>query len=169
MAIIDRESSLELPPQFIIHETTHWAVNHHMTSALPGYLMLGAKAHVNSLAQLSGPALAELGGLMAEIQNALETQLNPKWLYISRFGHDPRYPIHFHFIPVYHWVEELFWKDARYRLLETFTTNENAQTLTDGAELTLFIWREFGERPMPPAIQGPSISQVIECLRTSFN
>jgi len=26
-------------------------------------------------------------------------------------------PIHFHVIPIYDWVEELFWKDARYRPL----------------------------------------------------
>lgn len=90
-----------------------------------------------------------------------------KWLYINRFGHDTGYPIHFHFIPVYHWVEELFWKDVRHRLLETFGTHENAQTLTDGAQLTLFIWRKFGESLTPPTIQGPSISQVIEGLRTS--
>lgn len=159
---------MELAPQFVVHETTHWLVNHHLASALPGYLMLGSKTHVNSLAQLPDAALAELGGLMANIQRTLETQLNPKWLYISRFGHDPRYPIHFHFIPVYDWVEQLFWKDSRYRLLETFATQENAQALTDGAELTLFIWREFGESPTSPTIQGPSISQVIESLRESF-
>ncbi len=153
---------------FIVHETNHWTVNHHMASSLPGYVMLGSKAHANSLTQLPAPALAELGGLMADIQSVLEAQLDPKWLYISRFGHDPRYPIHFHFIPVYEWVEELFWNDARYRLLETFGTQENAQTLTDGAELTLFIWREFGESPTPPAIQGPSIDHVIERLRQSF-
>ncbi|UZE20242.1 HIT family protein [Pseudomonas sp. B21-054] len=159
---------MELAPPFILHETSHWTVNHHLASALPGYLMLGAKAHVNSLAQLPASALAELGGLMADIQSILETQLNPKWLYISRFGHDPRYPIHFHFIPVYDWVEALFWEDTRYRLLETFGSQGNAQTLTDGAELTLFIWREFGESPTPPPIQGPSIEQVIERLRQSF-
>jgi diadenosine tetraphosphate (Ap4A) HIT family hydrolase len=166
--IINTESTLEITPDFILDETPHWVVNHHLASALPGYLMLGSKHHVNSLAQLPGPALAELGGLMANIQSVLETQLNPKWLYISRFGHDPRYPIHFHFIPVYDWVEELFWKDARYRLLETFGTQENIQTLTDGAELTLFIWREFGESPTLPPIQGPCISQVIERLREAF-
>jgi diadenosine tetraphosphate (Ap4A) HIT family hydrolase len=159
---------LQLPPQLILHETSHWTVNHHLASALPGYLMLGSKAHVNALTQLPAPALAELGGLMAQIQHALETHLRPKWIYISRFGHDPRYPIHFHFIPVYDWVEALFWKDARYRLLQTFGHQENAQALTDGAELTLFIWREFGESPTPPAIQGPSVDQVIERLRQAF-
>lgn len=58
--------------------------------------------------------------------------------------------------------------DSRYWLLETFGTQENAQTSTDDAELTLFIRREFGESPTPPAIQGPSISQVIERLRQAF-
>lgn len=159
---------MEPAPPFILHETNHWTVNHHLASALPGYLMLGAKAPVNSLAQLPASALTELGGLMARIQSVLEIQLKPKWLYISRFGHDPRYPFHFHFIPVYDWVEESFWQDARYRLLETFGLKENAQALTDGAELTLFIWREFGESPTPPPLQGPSIEQVIERLRQSF-
>lgn len=159
---------MELAPHFIIHETPHWILNHHLSSALPGYLMLGSRTHVNSLAELSDDTLAELGGLLATIQKTIESQLKPKWLYISRFGHDPGYPIHFHFIPVYHWIEDLFWKDARYRMLETFATNENAQSLTDGAELTLFIWREFGENPEPPATQGPTINQVIDELRRSF-
>ncbi|AWM92906.1 HIT family protein [Pseudomonas sp. 31-12] len=160
---------MEVAAHFIILETEHWLLNHHLSSALPGYLMLGAKTHVNSLAELPDAALAELGGLMANIQKTLELQLKPKWLYISRFGHDPRYPIHFHFIPVYAWVEDLFWKDARYRLLQTFASLENAQSLTDGAELTLFIWREFGESLEPPEAQGPSINQLIDDLRQSFN
>ena len=159
---------MEIAPRFIIHETDHWILNHHMSSALPGYLMLGSRTHANSLADLPECALAELGGLLAAVQKAIESRLKPKWIYINRFGHVPGYPIHFHFIPVYHWVEELFWKDARYRLLETFATAENAQSLTDGAELTLFIWREFGESPEPPATQGPSINQVIDDLRGSF-
>ena len=159
---------MEVAPRFIIHETAHWILNHHLSSALPGYLMLGSRTHVNSLAELPDGALAELGGLLANVQKTIESQLKPKWLYISRFGHDPGYPIHFHFIPVYHWVEDLFWKDKRYRLLGTFGTYENATSLTDGAELTLFIWREFGESPEPPPIQGPSTDQVIDLLRGSL-
>ncbi|MNF33871.1 hypothetical protein D3C76_1181380 [compost metagenome] len=159
---------MDIAPRFIVHETDHWIVNHHMASALPGYLMLGSRAHVSSLSELPGAALAEMGSLLARTQRVVETQLGPKWLYISRFGHVPGNPIHFHLIPVYDWVEELFWKDERYRLLETFATPGNAQSLTDGAELTLFIWREFGESNDPPAIQGMSIDQAIERLRPAF-
>lgn len=151
---------MALPPRFILHETPHWIINHHLASALPGYVMLGSRVPVDSL--------AELGGLLARTQSILETLLAPKWLYISRYGHVPGHPIHFHFIPVYHWVEDLFWQDSRYRALEAFATPSNAQSLTDGAELTLFIWREFGERPTPPAIHGPSVDEVIERLRQAF-
>ncbi|MDH4609966.1 HIT family protein [Pseudomonas sp. BN102] len=159
---------MEIAPGFIVHETDHWIINHHMASALPGYLMLGSRKKVSSLSELPGAALAELGGLLARTQQVVETQLRPKWLYISRFGHVPGHPIHFHVIPIYDWVEALFWKDERYRQLENFATPDNAESLTDGAELTLFIWREFGERHDPPPIQGLSISQAIERLRAAF-
>jgi hypothetical protein len=36
---------------------------------------------------------------------------------------------------------------------------------TDGAELTLYIWREFCESPTPPAIPRPSIDEVVERLK----
>jgi diadenosine tetraphosphate (Ap4A) HIT family hydrolase len=159
---------MEIAPQFIIHETDHWIINHHLANALPGYLMLATKMHTSSLAELSSAALAELGGLLARTQQAIEQQLLPKRLYIGRFGHDPGWPIHFHFIPVYAWVEDLFWNDARYRQLETFAYAENALSSTDGAELTLFIWREFAENPTPPKTQGPSIGEVIQSLRSAF-
>ena len=156
---------MHIDPAYILHETEHWLLNHHLGSALPGYLMLGAKMPINSLADLPEAALAEMGGLLAKIQRVMEVQLQPKWLYISRYGHVPGYPIHFHFIPVYDWVEALFWKDQRYRALQTFGSIADGQPLTDGAELTLFIWREFGESPTPPAIEGPSVGEVIEGLR----
>lgn len=159
---------MKIAPSFILHETEHWRLNHHMSSSLPGYLMLGVKESVHSLADLPEPALAELGGLLANTQRIVETRLQPKWLYISRFGHMPDVPLHFHFIPVYDWVEALFWQDERYRLLDTFAAPTAGQTLTDGAELTLFIWREFGESATPPVAQGPSVDVVIKRLREAF-
>ena len=35
----------------------------------------------------------------------------------------------------------------------------------DGAELTLYVWREFCESLNPPAIPGPSVCEVIEDLK----
>ena len=156
---------MQIDPAYILFETEHWLLNHHLASKLPGYLMLGAKAPVDSLADMSDAALAELGGLLAKTQRVMEAQLKPKWLYISRYGHLPGFPLHFHFIPVYDWVEDAFWRDERYRRLQDLGSQDLAKTLTDGAELTLFVWREFGESLIPPVIHGPSLAQVIGNLR----
>ncbi|MDH4564211.1 HIT family protein [Pseudomonas sp. BN411] len=158
---------MEIPADLIVHQTDHWILNHRLDSALPGYLMLGSRARVEAFHELPDEALLELGPLMARTQRVMERLLEPCRLYIGRYGHVPGWPIHFHCIPVYGWVEELFWRDERYRLLETFAGGE-PQTATDGAELTLFVWREFCERPDPPAIQGPGRGEVIERLRAAF-
>ena len=159
---------MDIPPRYIIHESLHWVVNHRIDSALPGYVMLGAKQMANSLAALPIEALAELGALQARTQHAIETVLQPRRLYISRFGHEAGHSIHFHFIPIYPWTEMLFWQDERYRSLQAFGSLDTAVPQTDGAELTLFIWREFCERPDPPVIQGPSTDKVIDLLRQAF-
>ncbi|GLZ86476.1 HIT family protein [Metapseudomonas resinovorans] len=156
-----------LNSSFIIHQTDHWILNHRLNSALPGYLMLGSRARVDAFHELPQEALLELGPLMAQTQRAVEQALQPRRFYIGRYGHVPGWPVHFHCIPVFDWVEELFWRDERYRVLETFAGGE-PESVTDGAELTLFIWREFCERPDPPAIQGPGVEAVIERLRAAF-
>lgn len=163
------ESRLQIPGEMIIHETEHWVINHNFASVLPGYLMMGSKAPVDSLADLAPAALHEFGELLARTQSIVQTVLAPKRVYMSRYGHSSGYPIHFHLIPVYPWVEQLFWEDPRYRLLEAFANPQKAETRTDGAELTLFIWREFGERGLPPATEGPSIAEVIQQLRYAFS
>ncbi|OXR57528.1 HIT family protein, partial [Pseudomonas aeruginosa] len=38
----------------------------------------------------------------------------------------------------------------------------------DGAELTLFVWREFCERADPPAVRGMDRQQAIAGLRRAF-
>lgn len=159
---------MEIPPSLVIHETTHWLINHRLDSHLPGYLMLSAKQMTHSLATLPNEALAELGVLQAQIQQTIEINLHPNRLYIGRFGHDAGHSIHFHFIPIYPWVEALFWQDERYRSLQTFGSLPIQSNQTDGAELTLFVWREFCERPDPPPIEGPSIGQAIAALRQAF-
>lgn len=159
---------MDISPRFIIHESPYWIINQRMDSALPGYLMLSAKEVTNSLAALPAEALAELGTLQSKIQASIEAHLQPKRLYIGRFGHEAGYSIHFHFIPIYHWVEALFWSDDRYRLLQTFGSLDSNVPRTDGAELTFFVWREFCERRDPPLIEGPSIDRVISTLRYEF-
>ncbi|AGS20820.1 HIT family hydrolase protein [Rhizobium etli bv. mimosae str. Mim1] len=158
---------LQIPERFHVAETHGWLVNHRMNAALPGYLMISSKTDTNDLSELSEAALRELGPLLATAQDLLKRKLGAQRVYIGRYGHSPGYPIHFHVIPIYDWVEELFWKDSRYRVLQNFG-DRPGETPTDGAELTLFVWREFCERTEPPRVQGRSVFQTIELLREAM-
>lgn len=40
-----------------------------------------------------------------------------------------------------------------------------SEPATDGAELTLFVWRELCENPAPPQIEGPSVVEVMPLLQ----
>lgn len=155
---------MEISSQFYVTETDGWLVSHRANSALPGYLIVSSKKFAGDLSELSERALCELGPLLALTQGALKQKLNAQRVYIGRYGHTPGHTVHFHIIPIYDWVEDLFWRDSRYRVLERFTEGEG-ETATDGAELTLFVWREFCERAEPPAIKGPGVFQAIELLR----
>ncbi|MET3853876.1 HIT family protein [Rhizobium sp. OAE497] len=156
-----------IPSDYLIGGTSDWSVNHRINSALPGYLMISSTADTNSLSDLSADALSAMGMVFAKVQRALSDVLGAERVYIGRYGHSPGYPIHFHAIPIYGWVEELFWSDARYRVLERFADGPG-ETPTDGAELTLFVWREFCERKDPPPIKGPPVTETISMLRRTL-
>ena len=158
---------MKIPQRFHVAETDGWLVNHRMNSALPGYLIINSKMDTNDLSDLSETALKELGPLLATAQDVLKRKLRAQRIYIGRYGHSPGYPIHFHVIPIYDWVEELFWKDSRYRVLQNFADGPG-ETPTDGAELTLFVWREFCKRAEPPSVEGRSVTQTIELLREAM-
>lgn len=158
---------MQIPDRFHVSETDGWLVNHRMNSALPGYLMISSKTDTNDLSELPEAALRELGPLLAAVQRLLSRELKAQRVYIGRYGHSPGYPIHFHVIPIYEWVEKLFWKDSRYRVLQNFADGPG-ETPTDGAELTLFVWREFCERAVPPPVEGRSVSETIELLRAAM-
>ncbi|GAC1045640.1 HIT family protein [Rhizobium sp. No.120] len=150
--------------QFFIAETDEWLLSHRANSALPGYLIITSKRSANDLSELSDSALREIGPLLALSQAALKQELLAPRVYIGRYGHSAGLAFHFHIIPIYDWVETLFWQDSRYRTLSQFAEG-NAEPETDGAELTLFVWREFCERILSPPIEGPTVSEAIDLLR----
>src|SRR5258708_5712747 len=110
----------ESPKHLVILETQHWVLNHRVDSALPGYLMLGARAPTNNLSVMRSEALAELGPLLARAQEALNAILQPEHLYIGRYGHMAGHTLHFHIIPIGGWVKRCFFSDPRYGVLQSF-------------------------------------------------
>jgi diadenosine tetraphosphate (Ap4A) HIT family hydrolase len=160
--------NFEPPKHLVIVQTEYWVLNHRVDTALPGYLMLGARMPTNDLSLMQPEALAELGTLLARAQKAVTTILKPEHLYIGRYGHMAGRALHFHIIPVCGWVKQSFFRDPRYRVLRNFyqpSDAGDAADATDGAELTLYVWREFCENPVPPPISSPSIHEIIESLK----
>jgi diadenosine tetraphosphate (Ap4A) HIT family hydrolase len=147
----------------IILETEHWLASHRADSALPGYLILGSRQATNELHRLPERALTELGMLLAKLQQALQAILAPEHLYVGRYGHTSGHAFHFHISPICGWVKQRFFADPRYRVLLSLQHPPVGDT--DGAELTLYVWREFCENPEPAPISGPSVDEVVEMLR----
>src|SRR6266568_818668 len=161
-------SRFQPPERLVILQTDDWALNHRVDSALPGYLMLGARMPTNDLSRMRPEALAELGTLLASAQKALDEILAPRHLYIGRYGHMAEHSLHFHIIPVCEWVRQSFFSDPRYRVLGGLSRHSAAAGATDdtdGAELTLYIWREFCENPVPAKVFGPAVHEVVERLK----
>jgi diadenosine tetraphosphate (Ap4A) HIT family hydrolase len=85
----------------VILQTEDWVLNHRVDSALPGYLVLGARMPTNGPFPFLRPdALARLGTLLANAQKALNTLLRPQHLYIGCYGHMVGHALHFHLIPI---------------------------------------------------------------------
>jgi diadenosine tetraphosphate (Ap4A) HIT family hydrolase len=161
-------ANFEPPEDLVVLQTQDWVLNHRVDTVLPGYLMLGARMPTNDLSLMRTEALAELGALLAATQKALNEILKPRHLYIGRYGHMAGHSLHFHIMPICSWVKDRFFSDPRYRVLGSFCYNPAAADETDGAELTMYVWREFCENPVPPMISGPSISEVVDRLRERF-
>jgi len=160
--------AFQIPEHLIIKKTDHWIVNHRVDSKLPGYLMVASRHESAHLFDLPPAALAELGPLLAASQRILTESLHAGHVYISRYGHQAGPSIHFHVIPLYAWVKAAFAADPRYTVLKTFYTPGAGNTPVDGAEMTLYIWREFCERPTSPPIHGPSRPEVIRLLKEIY-
>ncbi len=157
--------SFQPPEHLIVKQTEHWTVNHRTDSELAGYLMVGARLDTNRLFDLPPDAFAELGPLLAWVEKAVADLFHPEHIYMGRYGHQKGHSIHFHVIPVYSWVKAAFTSDSKYGVLKSFHTPGASNSEYDGAELTLYGWREFCESTNPPPSQGPSVTEAVRLLR----
>jgi len=161
------------PEEFVVFESLHWRINQRVDAHLPGYLMMAPKdSDALNFSSLAPDALSEMGPLLAKVTRVMENQLQPRHLYVGRYGHTSGHNLHFHLIPVYAWVIEAFRRDVRYRMLQQFYTpgvpNSGKQIGFDGAEMTLYIWRELAESLTPPQLEGPTRKETIELLRRAL-
>ena len=155
------------PDSSIIFRSSHWILNHHLDAKISGYLILSPVSGASEFHDLSEPALAELGSIIAKATRSIKTCYNPDFIFTSRYGVSPGFALHFHIIPIYTWIRDLLQDHPRYRCLESLY-NPDYGTTPDAADYTLFIWREFIEARPPLAAAQFSFEETVAALRSQI-
>lgn len=96
----EQESEFDrLPLRERIAVDEHWRLAHAFDSALPGWLVLVTRRHVDSLADLRSEEAAALGGWQQRASAALKAVLGCERTYVVMFGEQPGFHLHLHVVP----------------------------------------------------------------------
>ena len=91
---------LEMPLCERIYETEHWRVVHAFNTSLPGWLVVIAKRHAASFAELTGAEALSFGPFLHRVSGALQEVTGAVKTYTILFAEHPEHPhVHFHVIP----------------------------------------------------------------------
>ncbi|MDZ4719641.1 MAG: HIT family protein [Roseiflexaceae bacterium] len=83
-----------------IYRTAYWDVVHSYNTALPGWLVLVARRHIEAVAQLSQAESIELGLLISATSQALEQVTYCIKTYVIQFAEAAEHPhVHVHIVP----------------------------------------------------------------------
>lgn len=83
-----------------IYRTHFWDVVHSYNTALPGWLVLVVRRHIESLDQLTDDEAAELGPLIQQVSAALKAVTGCLKTYVIQFAEAQEHPhVHFHVVP----------------------------------------------------------------------
>ena len=83
-----------------IHRTPYWDVVHSYNTALPGWLVLVARRHIEAIDELTEEEAAELGILLRRVSLALKEITGCLKTYVIQFAEAAEHPhVHFHVIP----------------------------------------------------------------------
>ncbi|RPE34554.1 HIT family protein [Kitasatospora cineracea] len=96
-----REGEFERLPRYErIAVDEHWRVVHAVGCALPGWLVLLPRRHLESMAELSGAEAASLGVWQVRLARALEVVTGCRKAYVAQFGEAEGFAhVHFHVVP----------------------------------------------------------------------
>ena len=98
--LIVRRDANSAPLWDCIYRTPLWDVVHSYDTALPGWLVLVARRHIESLDQLTDPEAVELGQLIHRTSFALKEVTGCVKTYVIQFAEKPEHShVHFHIIP----------------------------------------------------------------------
>jgi diadenosine tetraphosphate (Ap4A) HIT family hydrolase len=95
----NREATQETAaPRERLALTDGWRVVVHR-SGLPGWLLLIARRHITSLADLTDTEVAELGPLLRAAATAQRDVLDATWSYVMEFSEGMNHHLHFSLVP----------------------------------------------------------------------
>lgn len=83
-----------------IFRTSHWDVVHSYNTAVPGWLVLVARRHIEAVDEMNREEAAELGALLQKASLALKRVTGCHKTYVMQFAEHPQHPhVHFHVVP----------------------------------------------------------------------
>ncbi len=98
--LVARRDAGAAPPWDCIQRTQCWDVVHSYNTALPGWLVIVARRHIEALHELTPPEAAELGLLIRQVSIALRDVTGCLKTYVIQFAEAAEHPhVHFHIVP----------------------------------------------------------------------
>ena len=83
-----------------IFEDSYWRVCHAFNTSLPGWLIIGALRHVETLADIKPEEAATLGEVIRKTSKALKQVTGAVKIYSVMFAEHSKFPhVHFHIVP----------------------------------------------------------------------
>jgi len=98
--LIARRNAGAAPLWDCIHQTPYWDVVHSYNTALPGWLVLVARRHIEAIDELKVEEAIELGILLQRVSLALKEITGCLKTYVIQFAEMTEHPhVHFHIVP----------------------------------------------------------------------
>ena len=98
--LIARRDAGTAPLWDCIHRTRFWDVVHSYNTALPGWLVLVVRRHIEAIEELTDDEAVELGVLIRRVSVALKKVTGCVKTYVVQFAEMAEHPhVHFHIIP----------------------------------------------------------------------
>ena len=98
--LIERRNAGSAPLWDCILQTPQWDVVHSYNTALPGWLVLVVRRHIEAIDELTEPEAIELGRLLRQVSAALREVTGCVKTYVIQFAEHADHPhVHFHIVP----------------------------------------------------------------------
>jgi len=98
--LVDRRNTGNVPLWDRIQRTRFWDLVHSYNTALPGWLVLVARRHIEAIDELTDDEAVELGRLVRRASIALREVTGCIKTYVIQFAEDKDHPhVHFHIVP----------------------------------------------------------------------